>query len=57
MTGSEGYAVERKKATEMKPTKETAGTAKATGKMEFCHGSVCIGNKIPTHCICPTDKK
>lgn len=41
----------------MKTTKETTGTTKATSKMEFCHGSVCIGNKAPTHCICPTSKK
>ncbi len=48
---------ERKKATTMRTTKETTGTTKATSKMEFCHGSICIGNKAPTHCICPTGKK
>jgi len=37
--------------------KETSGNAKSTGKMEFCHGSVCVGNKMPTNCICPTTKK
>jgi hypothetical protein len=50
----------------MKSPKETSGTVKATDKMEIlkakdkmeiCHGSVCIGNKTPTHCICPTTKK
>ena len=26
-------------------------------KLEFCHGSVCLGNQKPTNCICPTTKK
>jgi hypothetical protein len=29
----------------------------AATTMEYCHGSVCLGNQKPTHCICPTDKK
>ena len=38
------------------------GAAGRTGtsteaKIEFCHGSVCLGNQIPTNCICPTVKK
>lgn len=33
---------------------QTGGTA---AKMEICHGSVCLGNQKPTHCVCPTDKK
>ncbi len=32
-------------------------TGAGVAKMEFCHGSVCLGNQKPTHCICPTDKK
>jgi hypothetical protein len=34
-----------------------AEAAKETAKLEYCHGSVCLGNKKPTHCICPTEKK
>ena len=41
----------------MRYSKETSGNAKSTGKVEFCHGSVCVGNKKPTNCICPTTKK
>lgn len=41
----------------MRNPKETSGNVKSTGKMEFCHGSVCVGNKMPANCICPTTKK
>ncbi|HLO24628.1 MAG TPA: hypothetical protein VK187_00840 [Geobacteraceae bacterium] len=41
----------------MRNPKETAGNAKSTDKMAFCHGSVCLGNSTPTNCICPTTKK
>lgn len=37
---------------------DTAMTTESRAEeMEICHGSVCIGNQKPTHCICPTDKK
>jgi hypothetical protein len=41
----------------MKNPKETAGKVTATGEMEICHGSVCVGDKTPKNCICPTTKK
>ncbi len=41
----------------MRNPKETAGNVKSTGKMAFCHASVCVGNQTPTNCICPTTKK
>ncbi len=41
----------------MKNPKETAGKVKSTEKVEYCHGSVCLGNETPTYCICPTTKK
>jgi hypothetical protein len=41
----------------MRNTNEKSGTMKPAAKMEYCHGSVCIGNKVPTHCICPITKK
>ena len=40
----------------MRNPKETAGNVKPTDKMAFCHGSVCLGNNMPTNCICPTTK-
>ncbi len=54
----------RKKVSRMRDPKEARNTNTAgvrtdveAAKMEFCHGSVCLGNQKPTHCICPTDKK
>ncbi len=43
----------------MKESEKTGATMTETQaqEMEICHGSVCIGNQKPTHCICPTDKK
>ncbi|KAF0217712.1 MAG: hypothetical protein FD174_3183 [Geobacteraceae bacterium] len=32
-------------------------TGNTATKPVICHGSVCLGNQKPTHCICPTDKK
>ena len=36
--------------------KGAAGTSESV-KLEYCHGSVCLGNQKPTNCICPTVKK
>lgn len=41
----------------MKTPSKGSGTVKSTGKMAFCHGSVCVGDRMPTNCICPTTKK
>jgi len=41
----------------MRNRNQTSGNVKPAGKMEFCHGSVCVGNQMPTHCVCPTTKK
>jgi hypothetical protein len=53
---------EAMKAAEKSKKAAEAGAAKmqptdAVMKMEYCHGSVCLGSQKPTHCICPTDKK
>ena len=47
------YPKEIAGATQMKGTTVTGETT----KLEYCHGSVCLGNQKPTHCICPTVKK
>lgn len=41
----------------MRKLKETSGKVNSAAKTEFCHGSVCVGNQVPTNCICPTTKK
>lgn len=40
------------------PARESAPQeSESATTMKYCHGSVCLGNQKPTHCICPTDKK